>query len=224
VAEAGRTTLLHAEAAFLARYLKTLVDWDARASVRVQHTGRAMGVFGSPPTGCITFIALPLAVVGELNPPVADRTVSAGRLRDIVGDVSYDRGPIVMAMPDAVTGPAELAVLPPGAGWELVGNGGAAGELGAVVDESIAEFRRRVPTNTGAEISQRTAEEIWSKPGWSGLPVRTLHTARKLGFLSNADAPVKAAKAPGWTRLATPSGQVFTSDQIGNLSLNLIFD
>lgn len=216
--------LRYPEATFLAGYLRVLVEWDARACVRLLQRRAVVGVFGAPPTGCLSFVALPL-VTGDLDAPapVADRTVSAGRLRDIIGDVTVrvDQDRIVQ-IPEAVTGPAELALLPPSDGWEASGSS-AARTVVEVVDQAVAQFKSRVPNSqTDPEIAEREADRIWSRPGWEGIPIRALHTAKALGFLTNLDAQVAAARLPGWSRFSTPAGQVFTPDEVGTLSLRLL--
>ena len=215
----------YAEAAFLANYLQTLGEWDARASVRIQQRGAVIGVFGAPPTNCISFVALPLlAAPMDSDKALVDHTVSAGRLRDIIGDVSIPGiGERLVRLPDAVTGPAELSVLPPGDGWEALDQT-RAGFLARIVEEATTDFKRRIPEGkANSDEAQRVAQEIWSRPGWSDVPIRALHTARRLGFLAKSDAPVQAAKLQGWARLATPAGQVFAQESVGNLSLRLLF-
>ncbi len=213
----------HAEVVFLASYLNNLTEWDARASVRITQRDRVVGFFGAPPTGCITFVAVPLSSAGEPEEVVHGRTVSAGRMRDILGDVSLPPRGFAgrkLRVPDPVTGPLELLTLPPLSGWEGVGST-TAGDLNPLVEQALAEFRRRVPEggDVDAAAAQRVAEEIWSRPAPGGVPMRAVHTARRLGFLTNAEAQVGAATTAGWTRLATPSGQVFTPDGASNLTL-----
>lgn len=220
----GSLHLRYPETVFLAGFLRVLVEWDARACVRLLQRREVVGLFGAPPTGCLAFIALPL-VVGDLDSPapVADRTISAGRLRDIIGDVTVrvdqDR---TVQIPEAVTGPAELALLPPSDGWAAAGST-TAGAVVDVVEAAVAQFRSRVPNaDVNPEMAEREADRIWSRPGWQAVPVRALHTAKALGFLSNAEAQVAAARLPGWSRFSTPAGQVFTPDEVGTLSLRLL--
>ncbi|MGV1036172.1 MAG: hypothetical protein ACOYD0_03970 [Candidatus Nanopelagicales bacterium] len=218
--------LRYSEAVFLAGYLRVLVEWDGRACVRLLQRRNVVGVFGAPPTGCLAFIALPL-VTGELDAPVpvADRTISAGRLRDIIGDVTVrvDQDRIVQ-IPEAVTGPSELALLPPSDGWQASGSS-TTRTVVEVVDQAVAQFKSRVPnTDVNPEIAEREADRIWSRPGWEGVPVRALHTAKSLGFLNNLDGQVSAARLPGWSRFSTSAGQVFTPDEVGTLSLRLLVD
>ena len=212
-----------AEAAFFANYLRVLIEWDARASVRIQQRGAVIGVWGAPPTECVSFIALPLSSAGEPLDAITDRTVSAGRMRDCLGDVTArPRGFAGRSInvPEPVSGPIELMRLPPKSDWEP-GMTGTADHVSPIIDAAIAEFRARVPEDRNIERAQRVADEIWSRPGWSGVPIRALHTAKSLGFLAKPDAPVQALKHPGWSRFITPAGQVFSPEEIGTLSLRL---
>lgn len=211
-----------AECAFVANYLRVLIEWDAKASVRMQQRGKVLGIWGAPPTECVTFIGVPLSSEGD--DPIHDRTVSAGRLRDCLGDVatpSRGFGGRDVNVPEPVMGNANLSMLPPMSGWTDV-SAGEASETQPVIDAAISEFRQRVPeSNLDPKAGQRVADEIWARPGWGEVPVRALHTARSLGFLAKPQAPVRSQAQPGWTRFITASGQVFAPEEIGTLSLRL---
>ena len=100
------------EAAYLAAFLGRVVGWDDRAAVRVQARGALVGVYAPSPLDVLAFVAVPLAepVDGEI-----DETVSAGRLRDIVGDVSRLPEISDVPLPDAITGnPGDQGCGPPG--------------------------------------------------------------------------------------------------------------
>ena len=76
------------EALHLAAFLGRIVGWDERAAVRVQARGGVVGVFAPCPLDVLVFVALPLAA--PVDDPI-DTTVSAGRLRDVIGDVARSR-------------------------------------------------------------------------------------------------------------------------------------
>lgn len=222
----------HAEAVFLARYLAKLVEWDAKACVRLRRKGRVVGVYGAPPTGCISFVALPIqeehAFDDSTPDPDLDRVVSAGRLRDVLGDVSH--APVGdsnrrLQIPEAVTGPTELAMLPPQQGWEVEGQIGA-GVLDGGVAKALDDYRSQIdPESTAPDAAaraQRVADEIWARPIVGTLPTRGAHTAKLLGFLSNPDVNITILNNRGWTRLNSPSGQVFCPEEFGSLALRLI--
>lgn len=205
------------EAAYLAAFLGRVVGWDDRAAVRVQARGALVGVYAPSPLDVLAFVAVPLAepVDGEI-----DETVSAGRLRDIVGDVSRLPEISDVPLPDAITGSASLAVLPPRGTWAQ-GERGIAGDVSPIVDAAVAEFRRTVP-RSGSLNAELVAEAAWDAPGWGGLPMRALHAARLLGFLSHPGARLETATTSGWKRLVTPAGQVFVRNVAGPVRLSLV--
>lgn len=224
--------LKHAEAVFLAGYLTKLVEWDAKACVRLRRKGRVVGVFGAPPTGCISFVAVPLqeqhAFDDSTPDPDLDRVVSAGRLRDVLGDVAH--APVGdsnrrMQIPEAVTGPVELAMLPPQQGW-LVEGEIEAGVLDGGVQQALADYRSQIEPDSvapdAAAKAQRVADEIWARPIVGKLPTRGAHTAKLLGFLANPDVNVTILNTKNWTRLNSPSGQVFCPEEYGSLALRLM--
>jgi|GEM_PF-676617 len=201
------------EAAFLASYLHVLQEWDGRASVRMQQRDSIIGVYGSPPTECYSFVAIPLASAGDPDKSFGDRTVSVGRMRDCLGDVSTPARGVAgrpISIPEAITGAPSLAMLPPKSDWESVATSEVS-QVAPIIESAIEEFKRRAPDND-PEAAQRLADEIWDRPGWSGVPIRALHTARSLGFLAKPEAPVQAMTRPGWFRLVTPSGQIFAQE------------
>ena len=180
-----------------------------------------LGVYGPLPMDVLGLVVVPLAepVTGtELDG--LDATVSAGRLRDILGDVALVevRAPArAVRLPDPVTGPPSLGVLPPRGGWD-VGEEGLAGDLGPRVDAAVARFRADVPAS-GWFNAELVAEATWDAEGWGGVPMRALHAARLLGFLAEPAALVRAATASGWRRLITPAGQVFVRAEGPRLSV-----
>ena len=205
------------ESAYLAGFLARVMSWDQRAAVRVQARRSVVGVYAPSPLDVLGFIALPLA--GELAEPV-DTTVSAGRLRDIVGDVA--RLPAVgeVTLPDPVTGAPSLAVLPPAGAW-MPGERGTAGDVAGLVDSAVASFRAAVPP-TGSINADLVAESTWDAPGWGGLPMRALHAARLLGFLAHPGARIETATISGWKRLVTPAGQVFVRNTSAPVRLSVV--
>lgn len=215
-----KLTLAHSEAAFLAGYLRVLSDWDLRACVRLLSRGNNLGVFGAPPTGCLSFIALPLVTAPVVQ---LDTTVIAGRFRDLLGDVSRPQvGPREVPVPEPVSMPFDLIALPPSTGWEAE-QAAVVTDLMPTIDAALGEFQRRIPQDESVDSdqAQRVAQEIWSRPGLGKVPLRSLHTAKALGMLNNPEAGVQAATTSGWTRLATPAGQVFATDDSSNLGMRL---
>jgi hypothetical protein len=208
----GRDEALH-----LASFLGRIVSWDERAAVRVQSRGGVVGVYAPCPLDVLVFVALPLTASPDES---IDTTVSAGRLRDVIGDIARLAPESDVALPDPVTGSASLAVLPPASPWSP-GERGMAGDVSAKVDDAVAAFRASVPS-TGSFHAELVAEATWDAPGWGGLPMRALHAARLLGFLTHPGARIETATVSGWKRLVTPAGQVFVRSAAGPARLSLV--
>ena len=202
------------EGRLLGAHLDRLLSWDPRALVRIVARARALGVYAAPPMEVISFVALPLL------DPVADEIDVTARAVDVRSGIVETGGGVELALPEAVVGDSSLAVLPPMDGWQLP-IAGVSGDFVPVVDEAVAEFRKR--STSGAD-PQRLAQEIWERPGFGGLPLRALHAARRLGFLSDDASRVSASTCTGWKRLTTVRGQVFvrTVPPVGRPSLTVV--
>jgi hypothetical protein len=192
----------------LAGFLGRILGWDERSAVRIVQRGKVLGFYSALPMDVLAFIALPadLDVVNGVETEL-DVTVSAGRLRDIIGDTSKLEAVTDVRIPDPVAGSPALAVLPPAGPWSS-GEKGMAGDLAPVVDAAVAEFRAQVP-KSGSLNSTLLAEATWDAPGYGALPMRALHAARLLGFLSHPGAHIETGNISGWKRLVSPSGQIF---------------
>ena len=161
---------------------------------------------GGPRTTCWRTWTGRCTPVGELVACVDfGSTFTKAALVDVRSGITESVGGVDLILPDAVVGDSSLAVLPPTDGWQLP-IAGVSGDIVPVVDEAVAEFRKR--SAAGAD-PQRLAQEIWERPGFGGLPVRALHAARRLGFLSDDASRVSASTCTGWKRLTTVRGQVF---------------
>lgn len=176
------------DAAFLAGYLRRLHNLDEWAAVRVQVRGRAVGTFGVVPPGILGLVVVPLAGPVPDDPVEdVDVVVSAGRLRDLFGDLTGALDsvqPVRLRLPDAVDGPTALDDLPPRSGW-VREHTVMAGELSAAPHGA-----RSVALPDG---------------GWVDL----VNAAAGLALLAAPTASVHLATAPGWRRLQSPAGQVF---------------
>ena len=202
--------LNEAEARYLAAHLDRLIAWDSGTPVRVQVAGGSLGVFGVPPLGVITFVAVPLA---STDAQEIDRTVAAVDLRTrVTPDVPFD-------IPQQAVPSAGLSNLPPKDGWQLP-IPAVAGDLVPLVEESVEEFRARTVAVTPA-TQQLIAEEIWSRTAWAGLPMRVLHAAKQLGFIARDPSRVSASTGGTWKRLTTARGQVFVHGPQGTVPVGL---
>jgi len=197
------------EVLHLAGFLSRVLGWDERSAVRIVRRGRVIGFYSALPMDVLAFVALPAVDDGTdvYTDAEFDVTVSAGRLRDIIGDTSKLEPITDVRIPDQVAGSPGLALLPPAGPWS-VGEKGLAGDLAPVVDAAVAEFRAQVP-KSGSLNSTLLAEATWDAPGYGALPMRALHAARLLGFLSHPGARIETSNITGWKRLVTPSGQIF---------------
>lgn len=205
------------EVAYLAAYLSRVVSWDERSAVRVQARAGVVGVYAPSPMDVLVLVALPLAA--PVDEPL-DTTVSAGRLRDVIGEVARLAPETDVQLPDPVTGSASLAVLPPRTPWSP-GERGLAGDVTPRVDAAVSAFRASVPS-TGSVHAELMAEAAWDAAGWGGLPMRALHAARLLGFLTHPGARIETGTTSGWKRLVTPAGQVFVRNSAGPVRLSLV--
>jgi len=191
------------EGRLLTAHLDRLAAWDPRTPVRIVARARALGIYSAPPMEVLAFVALPLAesVEGEL-----DSTTLAADLRAAIDDTGR------VTVPPVILGDPALAVLPPSDSWQLP-IAGVSGDIVPLVDSAVAEFRRRAAAasdpSPGSPELQRLAQEIWDRPGFGGLPMRALHAARRLGFLSDDASRLSASTCTGWKRLTTVRGQVF---------------
>jgi hypothetical protein len=205
------------EVAYLAAYLARVVSWDERSAVRVQARGSVVGVYAPSPMDVLVLVALPLAL--PVEEPL-DTTVSAGRLRDVIGDIARLAPETDVVLPDAIMGAASLAVLPPRSPWSP-GERGLAGDVTPRIDAAVAAFRAAVPSS-GSFHAELVAEAAWDAAGWGGVPMRALHAARLLGFLTHPGARIETGTTSGWKRLVTPAGQVFVRNSAGPVRLSVV--
>jgi hypothetical protein len=191
------------EGRLLAAHLDRLAAWDPAGHVRVVARGGALGVYAAPPMRVISFVALPLRV-----PAVDDIDVSA-RIADVRTGLRSESGVTDLILPEPAVGSPGLAMLPPSEGWQLPIHG-VSGDVVPGVDAAVAEFRRRASSVVDPQV---LAEQIWERPSFGGLPLRVLHAARRLGFLTDDASRVTACTMTGWKRLTTVRGQVFVRTQ-----------
>lgn len=187
------------EGRLLSAHLDRLAAWDPGGHVRVVARGSAVGVYAAPPMRVISFVALPLR-----EPTLEDVDVSA-RISDVRAGLVTESGVTDLRLPEPAVGSPGLAMLPPSEGWQLPIHG-VSGDVVPEVDAAVAEFRRRA---AAAVDPQALAEQIWERPSFGGLPLRVLHAARRLGFLTEDASRVTACTMTGWKRLTTVRGQVF---------------
>ncbi|MEU3250200.1 hypothetical protein [Streptomyces sp. NPDC006997] len=212
------------EATDLAAFLSRLLHYDRGAAVRLQAAGKALAVFGRPPS----FEVLAVRTARLAKPyedgidAVLDTTVSAGEFLEAV-----DEQAATAVVPAAVTGPPWAGVLPPRGGWRAEPGLPGPDDLRAMVAAGVAEFRARTgeltdERRTRAELD-RIGREIWSRTvGETGLPVRAVHAAQSLGFLRGPGTAGAGLFSSGaWLRLRTPYGSVAVRGPVGAGALPL---
>ena len=86
---------------------------------------------------------------------------------------------------------------------------GVSSDITPMIEAAVTEFRQRTAGMTERQAAP-IAEEIWSRTAWAGLPMRTLHAARRLRLLTDEPLRITAATSGPWKRLSTPRGQLFT--------------
>ncbi|MBM3689135.1 MAG: hypothetical protein FJW80_05690 [Actinobacteria bacterium] len=206
------------EGRLLAAHLDRLATWDPRTPVRLVARARALGIYSAPPMEVIAFVALPLTEPVDVE---LDTTTHVSDLRANIDEHGH------LGVPAVVVGDTALAVLPPSDSWQLP-IAGVSGDILPLVDTAVAEFRRRAASVADSSPSSPEltclAQEIWDRPGFGGLPLRALHAARRLGFLSDDASRVSASTCTGWKRLTTVRGQVFvrTVPPVSRPSLSVV--
>lgn len=211
--------LADADARALEAFCRRQLRWDATLPGRVVSTPSALGVFTAPPLGVLVFVAVPADGVDR---PV-DATVTLAGLADALRDHPEELGLDRLARAMIPPAPApSLNHLPPADGWQLPITA-VSGDLVPLVEAATREFSGRAAGSAPRE-QQEVAEEIWSRPGFGGLPIRALHAARQLGMLPADSSRIAAATSGQWRRLSTSRGQVFSyaSGPAARLALQVV--
>ncbi|MFM2438313.1 MAG: hypothetical protein RLZ55_1132 [Actinomycetota bacterium] len=202
----------------LASTLSRVLRWQPEAVVRVITRMSSLGLYAELPTGVLVFVALPV----EAPVPELDASVSAHRLRDVLGDparAGADVHPV--RLPDGRTTPPALAALPPRDRW-ILGERATAGDV-------LAAFERRravvegdlAALPEGAPMRAEVLRSWRAEPCWGGMPTAAVEAARSFGMLGVGPARVESGTCAGWKRLASPAGQVFTPPPDSHAQLNL---
>ena len=215
--------LNYQEAVHLTAFLKRVRGWDNSAFVRIQTRGKVVALWAATPMECLAFVAVPLAEAVETD---FDTTVFATRMRDILGDLSQMTDSNRVAsypLPDDMPVPLPLQELPPVAGW-IPSDKQTCGPLTEIVEKAIEQFHQQAAQlpNADRKVLDMIAGQIWKGPGVAHFPLKGLHAARQLGFLSVANARAEFSTHGSWKRLVTPAGQVFFDESPKKPKLRVI--
>lgn len=215
--------LEYQEAVHVASFLRRISSWDPAGLVRIQTKGGVAGLWATTPMGCLAFIAVPL---GDFPDLPLDTVVAAGRMRDILGDLSAATDAnreCAYPLPDDMPLTPQLRDLPPQGAW-VPSERIAASAAADLVDAAIADYHKQVEQFPSADrkFLDHMAEGVWSRPGIAAFPLKALHAARSLGFLSHANARVEFSTLNGWKRLVTPAGQIFVNTNQARPKLRVI--
>ena len=188
------------------------IEWDPIAAVRITVGRSAIACYVVLPMDVLCMLAVP----AEVSPDAVDAEATVSLSSFVTGleealaantEITFDMNSL-----PTVTAPVgqglTLAQLPPRDGWQMPIHG-VSSDITPLVKDAIKEFRQRT-----AGMSERQAatiaDEIWSRSAWAGLPMRTLHAARRLRLLTDEPLRVTASTCGAWKRLSTPRGQLFT--------------
>jgi hypothetical protein len=193
------------EARALVAVCRGQLRWEPGMPARVVTTERALGVFTVPPFEVLAFVAVPASGGAAGDDLVVPLAALCDAVESTPDRVDLDGLPRAIVRP----GPSpSLSALPPEDGWQLPIHG-LSGDLVPAVEAARAEFAER-SMGLGSSGRQELADEIWSRPGFGGMPLRGLHAARALGMLGNDATRVAVATSGQWRRLSTARGQVFS--------------
>ena len=205
-------TLAEPDARVLALVGRRQVEWDPIAAVRIVVGRNAIACYVVLPMDVMSMIAVPAQVSDEAVNAAATVSLSSfvTGLEDALdkNDVicfDIDSLPTVSA---TVGHGLTLAQLPPHDGWQMPIHG-VSSDVTPLVKDAVEEFRQRTVGMSERQAAP-IAEEIWSRSAWAGLPMRTLHAARRLRLLTDEPLRVTASTSGPWKRLSTPRGQLFT--------------
>jgi hypothetical protein len=157
-----------------------------------------MGVWSGPPFEVVAMRPVALGAPAQL-----DATVSAQRLLE---RVASDR---TATLPEPVSGPSWVGLLPPRSGWEERLRGDVA-NLRASIDMAKHFFRERAEGVDDRSRLEQIAHDVWERTCLAEVPVRCAHASESLGLLGPGDGVAVAYATDTWLRLAVPGGSVAT--------------
>ena len=205
-------TLSEPDARVLALVGRRQVEWDPIATVRIVVGRSAIACYVVLPMDVMSMIAVP----AQVSPEAANAAVNVPLSTFVTGlEDALDKNEVICIDIDSlptVTATVghglTLAQLPPRDGWQMPIHG-VSSDVTPLVKDAVEEFRQRT-VGMNERQAAPIAEEIWERSAWAGLPMRTLHAARRLRLLTDEPLRVTASTSGPWKRLSTPRGQLFT--------------
>ncbi|MEY2990262.1 MAG: hypothetical protein RLZZ163_1178 [Actinomycetota bacterium] len=188
------------------------IEWDPSTPMRLVVGRSAIASYVVLPMDVLCMVAVPAEVTPEAEGAAVTVSLASfvAGLRDALGDdesIVFD----IDSLPSGVAPIGQrltLAQLPPSEGWQMPIHG-VSSDVTPVVKDAVSEFKQRSAGMSERQAAQ-VAEEIWSRTAWAGLPMRTLHAARRLRLLTDEPLRITASTNGPWKRLSTPRGQLFT--------------
>lgn len=205
-------SLTERDARVLALVGRRQVEWDPLTAVRIVVGRSAIACYVVLPMDVMCMVAVP----AEVAPEAVNAAVTVSQSSFITGledalsageDIRFDIDSLPRLTASVGQG-LTLAQLPPRDGWQMPIHG-VSSDITPLVKQATEEFRQR-SMGMSERHAAPIAEEIWSRPAWAGLPMRTLHAARRLRLITDEPLRITASTCGPWKRLSTPRGQLFT--------------
>jgi hypothetical protein len=205
-------TLAEPDARVLALVGRRQVEWDPISAVRIVVGRSAIACYVVLPMDVMCMVAVP----AQVAPEAVEASVTVSLSSFVTGlEEALARNDVICFDIDSlpsVTAPVgqglTVAQLPPRDGWQMPIHG-VSSDVMPLVKDAVEEFRQRTVGMSERQAAP-IAEEIWSRAAWAGLPMRTLHAARRLRLLTDEPLRITASTSGPWKRLSTPRGQLFT--------------
>lgn len=205
-------TLAEPDARVLALVGRRQVEWDPLSPVRIVVGRNAIACYVVLPMDVMSMLAVPAQVAPEAVEASVTVSLSSfvAGLEEALGNddaICFDIDSLPRVSAQIGQG-LTLAQLPPRDGWQMPIHG-VSSDVTPLVKEAVEEFRQRT-VGMSERHAAPVADEIWSRTAWAGLPMRTLHAARRLRLITDEPLRITASTSGPWKRLSTPRGQLFT--------------
>lgn len=197
-------------------YLERLVR-VGEPEVRLMSRNRALAVYGCTQAPSSVIDAEPVVLVmrafGLAEAPSAqvDTTVAARGLLDRLARPSGDQ--THLDLPDSTVTTAWAGVMPPVAGWEVIGAVDAA-SLAAAAKAGIERIATALPEQPGSAVVRSVRQQVWGAEVAPGIPGAAAFAAEALGFL-RGEQQLVLSRTRNWTRLTSDHGHTLVRRPMG---------